>query len=156
MKTKRQKKIIEIIENSAIATQEELAIRLEKAGYEVTQATVSRDIKELGLIKIPVGNNTYKYGITGETATPHNEDRLRRMLRELVVGVNYSENIIVLKTYPGNAQSVASFIDGAKWSEVIGSVAGDDTILLVVKDPRGEDTLRQVQELIAKIKSLME
>lgn len=156
MKTKRQKKIIEIIENSDIATQEELATELEKAGYEVTQATVSRDIKELGLIKIPVGNNSYKYGITGESAFPHNEDRLRRMLRELVVGLNYSENIIVMKTYPGNAQSVASLIDGAKWPEVIGSVAGDDTILLVVKDPSGGDTRKQVQHLTEKIKNLME
>lgn len=156
MKTRRQKKIIEIIEKTAIATQEELATALEKAGYEVTQATVSRDIKELGLIKIPVGNNTYKYGIPGETAMPHNEDRLRRLLKELVVGLNYSENLLVLKTYPGNAQSVASLIDGAKWPEVIGTVAGDDTILLVIKDPQGGDTKRQVELLLEKLKSLME
>lgn len=156
MKSQRQKRIIQIIENHPIATQEELALALEKAGYDVTQATVSRDIKELGLIKIPVGNNTYKYGIPGETALPHNEERLRRLLQELVVGLNFSENLIVLKTYPGNAQSVASLIDGAKWPEVIGTVAGDDTILLVVKDPRGGDTKKQVELLLDKLKSLME
>lgn len=156
MKTKRQKKIIEIIERTAIGTQEELALELEKIGYEVTQATVSRDIKELGLIKIPAGNNTYKYGIRGDTAIPHNEERLRRMLQELVIGLDYSENIVVLKTYPGSAQSVASLVDGAKWPEVIGTVAGDDTILLVVKDPQGKDTPGQVRELMVKLKSITE
>lgn len=156
MKTRRQKKILEIIEKYDIATQEELAAALVKAGFEVTQATVSRDIKELGLIKIPIGKNVYKYGIPGETGLPYNQERLRRMLQELVIGIDFSENLIVMKTYPGNAQSVASLIDGAKWPEVIGTVAGDDTLLLVVKDPQGGDTKKTVELLLQKLKSLME
>ncbi len=156
MKSKRQRKIIEIIEKKAIATQEELALELEKNGFEVTQATVSRDIKELGLIKIPAGNNTYKYGIPGDTTLPFSEDLMRRRLREMVTGMDYSENIVVLKTYPGNAHTVASLIDGAKWPEVIGTVAGDDTILLVVKAPKGGSINKQAKLLADKLKNLME
>lgn len=156
MKNKRQKKILEIIVEKEISTQEELAIELEKSGFDVTQATVSRDIKELGIIKIPTGSNTYKYGIHGDSVLPHNEERLRRRLQEMVVSIDYSENIIVLKTYPGNAQTVAFLLDGAKWPEVIGSVAGDDTILLVVKEPKGGSTKKQVKMLLDKLNNLME
>ncbi len=156
MKSRRQIKIQQIIEEKDIATQEELAAELEKAGYEVTQATVSRDIKELGLVKIPTGTNTYKYGFSSDGGWSHNEDRLRRRLREMVHSVDYSENIIVIKTYPGNAQTVAFLIDGAKWPEIIGSVAGDDTILLVVKAHPDGNTQEQVKAMMDKLNNLIE
>ncbi|MFZ5753886.1 MAG: arginine repressor [Bacillota bacterium] len=150
MKTRRQKKIIEIIQNNIISTQEELAEALRNEGFEVTQATVSRDIKELRLVKIPTGQNSYKYGVPNEQGIVQNEDRLRRMMQELVTGMDYSENIVVLRTYPGNAHGVASLIDAANWKEVIGTVAGDDTILLVVKPTAA------VPALMQKIRELME
>lgn len=151
MKTLRQKKIMELVENQEISTQEELAEALKKAGFEVTQATISRDIKELRFVKIPTGNNTYRYGLPPERSNfPQNDERLKRMIQDSVVSLDYSENLVVLRTYPGNAQAVASLIDGAEWESVIGTVAGDDTILLVVKP------LGQVENLIKKIRSLME
>lgn len=150
MKTRRQKKIIEIIQNNIISTQEELAEALRNQGFEVTQATISRDIKELRLVKIPTGHNSYKYGVPNEQGVVQNEDRLRRMMQELVIGMDYSENIVVLRTYPGNAHGVASLIDAANWKEVIGTVAGDDTILLVVKP------ISAVPALMQKIRELME
>lgn len=133
MKTARQRKIKEIIQNQQISTQEELSQALRRAGFNVTQATVSRDIKELRLIKIARKNNLYVYGLPKEQEIIYNEDRLRLMMREFVLDVDYSENLIVIKTYPGNAHGVASLIDGSKWSGIIGTLAGDDTILLVVK-----------------------
>lgn len=156
MKVRRQKKIIEIIENRVISTQEDLADALLNAGYEVTQATVSRDIKELGLVKIPAENNTYRYGVTGEQGIALNEDKLKRMFRELVIKADYSDNIIVLRTYPGNAHGIASLIDGSKWPQVIGTVAGDDTILLVVKDFEKSKASKEVLKLIERINRLME
>lgn len=156
MKVRRQKKIIEIIENQNISTQEDLAEALLKAGFEATQATVSRDIKELGLIKIPGDNNTYRYSVPGEQGMTLNEDKLKRMFRELVVSVDYSDNIIVLRTYPGNAHGIASLIDGSKWAQVIGTVAGDDTILMVVKDSEKRKVSGEVLKLMQRIKALME
>jgi transcriptional regulator of arginine metabolism len=150
MKALRQKKIKEIIKNQQISTQEELAAALKEAGFKVTQATVSRDIKELRLIKIAQENNTYVYGLPVEQGIIHNEDRVRMMMRELVIAVNASENIVVIKTHPGNAHGIASLIDGFNWESVIGTLAGDDTILLVIK-PRAK-----VQVILQKIKSLME
>lgn len=150
MKTKRHKKILEIIENQIISTQEDLAEALRRNGFDVTQATVSRDIKELRLIKVASGANAYRYSVPREPGLIPNEDRLRRMMQELVVNIDHSENIVVLRTYPGNAHAIASLLDGAAWEEVIGTVAGDDTILMVVKP------LEEVGLLVRKLNSLME
>lgn len=156
MKMRRHRKILEIIKNQVISTQEELADALRAAGFVVTQATVSRDIKDLRLVKITTGENAYRYGIPREQNFAQNEDRLRRMLQEMVTSIAESGNIVVLKTYPGNAHSVASLIDGANWPEVIGTVAGDDTILLVVKNPRKQEPTAEVTSLLRRLKSLME
>lgn len=150
LKVLRQRKIKEIIENENISTQEELASALKKAGFNVTQATVSRDIKELRLIKIAREDNLYVYGLPKEQEIVHNEERLRLMMQEFVLNINFSENIVVIKTYPGNAHGVASLIDGSKWQGVIGTLAGDDTILLVIKPKQ------KVGVIINKLKSLME
>lgn len=144
----RQKKIIEIIRSTPIETQDQLAGELTRAGFAVTQATVSRDIKELGLIKIPGDNNTSRYALPGREASPGGEERLRRQFINSVQGIDCSENLIVVKTLPGDAQGVASAIDQARLPGVIGTVAGDDTIMVVVK-PRSaaEDLMRRFREL---------
>ena len=149
LKALRQRKIKEIIKSKNISTQEELAQALQKAGFNVTQATVSRDIKELRLIKIARKDNLYVYGLPEEQEIIHNEERLRLMMQEFVLNIDYSENIVVMKTYPGNAHGVASLIDGSKWQGVIGTLAGDDTILLVIKPKE------KVGALINKLESLM-
>lgn len=133
MKARRQRKIIEIIRSRLIETQEDLAAALKESGFEVTQATVSRDIKELGLLKVPEDNNLFRYALPGQEPVRRSGERLRRLFPDLVVGVEVSENIIVIKTHPGGAQSVALAVDQAGWPEIIGTVGGDDTILVVVK-----------------------
>jgi transcriptional regulator of arginine metabolism len=150
LKALRQRKIKEIIKNKNISTQEELANALKEAGFNVTQATVSRDIKELRLIKITREDNLYVYGLPKEQEIVHNEERLRLMMQEFVLNINFSENIVVIKTYPGNAHGVASLIDGSKWQSIIGTLAGDDTILLVIKPKE------KVGAILHKLKSLME
>lgn len=150
MKSARQRKIKEIIKSQNISTQEELAEALKKAGYCVTQATVSRDIKELQLMKIVQKDNTYVYGLPIEPGVVRNEERIRMMMQELVTDVNHSENLIVIKTHPGNAHGIASLIDGLKWQGVVGTLAGDDTILLVIKPKT------KVRVILSMLKSLME
>lgn len=148
MKAIRQRRILEIIENKPIETQEELAEELRKQGFEVTQATVSRDIKELRLVKNLSNQGTYRYALPRD-AYRANGDRMARMFQDSVVRMDYSENIIVIKTLPGTAQAVASTIDTAQWEEIIGTVAGDDTILIVVKPKE------KVQETLDKFFQLM-
>lgn len=156
MKSRRQKKIIEIIEKQAVSTQDELAGALRSAGFNVTQATVSRDIKELRLVKVATGENTYRYGLPKEQEYAKNEGRLSRMMSELVISVAASENIIVLHTYPGNAHTIASLIDGSNWQEIIGTIAGDDTILLIVKSYHESQPRPEVARLMHRLKSMME
>lgn len=150
MKNKRHKKILELIENKVVETQEELAIQLRNQGFDVTQATVSRDIKELKLIKVSIDGNTYRYASPQEPVFTHSTERMKRVFQDSVKGYEFSENLIVLKTFPGLAQGVASVIDIAQWPEIIGTVAGDDTILIVVK-PKNK-----VKSLLAQFDSLME
>ncbi len=133
MKSKRQKQILEIIEQEEVETQEELAERLRERGTDVTQATVSRDIKDLHLIKIPSGDGRYKYALPLDRGSANTGERLERMLKDSVLYIDYSENLIVVKMLPGTAQGLASIIDNLRWKEIIGTVAGDDTIFLVVK-----------------------
>ncbi|GAW92308.1 arginine repressor [Calderihabitans maritimus] len=133
MKTRRQKEILEIINRKPIGTQQELARELKQQGFEVTQATISRDIKELGLVKVPVGRNAYRYAAPSERPMGNVYARLHRMFQDSVTEVDYSENLIVIKTLPGTAHAVASWIDKVEWKEIIGTVAGDDTILVIVK-----------------------
>lgn len=133
MKSIRHAKIREIIDSNVIETQDELANALRKQNIVVTQATVSRDIKELNLIKIPTGEGRYRYAYPLEKNLVFSKNRMARMFQDSVVGLNYSENIIVIKTLPGTANAVASTLDYAQWSEIIGTVAGDDNILVVIK-----------------------
>lgn len=147
MKARRQAKILELIKHSVIETQEDLAEALSAAGIPVTQATISRDIKELQLNKIPTGDGRYRYGIPDE-APPVSRDKLKRIFLESVLDVDYSENLIIVKSLPGTAPGVASAIDHLAWSEVIGSVAGDDTVMMVVK-PKGA-----TRDVVQRLRSL--
>ena len=149
MKTRRQRKIQELIAREVIRTQEELAERLREEGFEVTQATVSRDIKELGLVKVPTPGDEYRYALAVESHPTNYLERLKRLLRETVVSVNDSENLVLIRTIPGNAHALASLIDGSDWPDIIGTVAGDDTILLVVKPKEA------TAEVLARINGLM-
>ncbi|MEW6275604.1 MAG: arginine repressor [Bacillota bacterium] len=133
MKVQRQKKILEIIAQRAVQTQKELALALRAEGLQATQATISRDIKELGLLKAPAENNTVRYVLPETPRSLYREERLKRAFKDSVVSIDYSENLIVLKTFPGEAQGVASALDQVNLDGIIGTVAGDDTILIVVK-----------------------
>lgn len=132
-KAQRHIKIREIIATREIETQEELVEELRKAGYNVTQATVSRDIKELHLVKVPTHNGRYKYSLPADRRF-NPLQKLKRMLMECFVGIEKSENLIVIKTLPGNANAVGALIDNLEWPEIIGTIAGDDTILIVCRD----------------------
>lgn len=149
MKLARHSRIREIIENNEIETQEDLAAALKKLGMDVTQATVSRDIKELMLIKVPTDSGGYRYAFSMDQGAGISKSRMTRLFQESVLNIGYSLNIIVIKTTVGGANYVANALDAAKWSEVLGTVAGDDTIMIVVSPP--EDT-KKIVERLEKIK----
>ncbi|ABB15734.1 MULTISPECIES: arginine repressor [Carboxydothermus] len=134
MKIRRQKKILELVEQKVIRTQEELAEALKEAGFDVTQATVSRDIKELGLVKIPFQKDSYRYALPQKTVSAASIERLKRLFADAVSSYDQSENLIVIKTLPGAAQGVASAIDQVAFPEILGTIAGDDTILIIARD----------------------
>lgn len=148
VKALRHATIREIIENSVIETQEDLAEALSARAINVTQATVSRDIKELMLIKVPADDGRYRYAFPVENTTAFLQPRMERIFQDSVVGMDYSENIIVIKTLPGTAQAVAAAIDNTKWPDIIGTVAGDDNILVVVKP------IDAVSKVLAKLLAL--
>jgi transcriptional regulator of arginine metabolism len=148
MKAQRHIKIREIITTQEIETQDELVDELKKAGYNVTQATVSRDIKELHLVKVPTSHGTYKYSLPADRRF-NPAQKLKRMLQECFVGINQAENQIVIKTLPGNAHAVAALLDNLDWDEIIGTLAGDDTILVICqnKEVTGEIVQRFIDML---------
>lgn len=132
MKARRQAKILEIIKHHTVETQEELAEWLTREGVPVTQATISRDIKELSLQKVPVGDGRYKYALP-EDQLAGTLDRRKRILAESIISVDHSENIVVIRTVSGMAANVAYTVDQLNWPDVIGTVAGEDTAMVVVK-----------------------
>ncbi|MFZ7120403.1 MAG: arginine repressor [Eubacteriaceae bacterium] len=148
MKVARQSKILQIINNHKIETQEELAIKLKSIGFNVTQATVSRDIKELRLIKVMSSNGSYHYAPFKEINNVNNE-RIVNVFRELVVSIDYSGNIIVIKTLSGTAMAASAAIDSLEWIEIVGSIAGDDTIFIVVKD------IENIEDIVSKFKKII-
>lgn len=132
-KAKRHAKVLEIIRKQPIETQEDLALSLQKEGFQVTQATVSRDIKELGITKAPTGSGRYRYFLPQERSIEDSDRRMRRLFQDAVVSIDYSENLLVIRTLTGNAHAVAAIIDETEIPEIVGTIAGDDTILIVVK-----------------------
>lgn len=132
MKMSRHEKIKQIIESQVIETQDDLAKALKNSGIDVTQATVSRDIKELMLIKIPNTSGSYRYAFPKDQGVYLSQGRLERTFQDSIVSMVASENLLVVRTLPGTAQAVAYGIDYLKWPEVLGTVAGDDTIFICV------------------------
>lgn len=143
MKSKRQALILDIIEHNDLDTQEELALELEKNGVKVTQATISRDIKELSLIKVPDAKGGYKYAAAkqGEKSAL---DRHLRIFRDTVTNITDAGNLIVLKTISASAQAAAEIIDNLSWPEIVGTIAGDNTVLVIVKN------IEDVSDVMAK------
>lgn len=149
MKAQRHIKIREIITNKEIETQDELVEELKKAGYNITQATVSRDIKELHLIKVPTESGIYKYSLPTEEKRFNPEKKLKRTLQESFLSIDQSENFILLKTLPGNAQAVAAILDHLDWEEMMGTIAGDDTILIIArKRERAPELMQRFLDLL--------
>ena len=148
MKKLRQKKIIELVETYDVETQEELAEYLKQAGYQVTQATVSRDIRELKLSKLPAGGGRQKYiFLKQEESQPG--DKYIRVLREGFVSMDMAQNILVIKTVSGMAMAVAAAIDTMRLKEIVGSIAGDDTIMMAVR------TVEETKVLMEKIRGMI-
>ena len=148
MKNKRFSKILEIIKENDIDTQEELAERLKQCGIDVTQATVSRDIKELGLIKVSNESGKYKYAFRGKN-DGNTAVKLMNILAEAVVSIDHAVNTIVIKTLSGMGQAVGAAIDSLGWTEIIGTVAGDDTIFAVVKSESiAEQVVNKLKKMI--------
>jgi transcriptional regulator of arginine metabolism len=134
MKFQRQAKIIEIITQESVETQEELSERLRKAGFIATQATISRDIKELRLVKRMTDNGSYRYTVSAKEGEPGFSPRLKTIFRESVTSFDFAQNIVVIKTLPGLASAACSAIDSMNASYILGTLAGDDTGFLVIRD----------------------
>lgn len=148
MKKTRHAKIIELIQKYEVETQEELAARLREAGFNVTQATVSRDIRELKLSKVPARQGRQKY-IVLRQENGHLEDKYSRVLRDGYVFMERAQNILVIKTVSGMAMAAAAALDALKFEEVVGCIAGDDTIFVAVRG--GEEThtlMEKIQEML--------
>lgn len=148
MKKKRHEKIAEIIEKYEVETQEELARRLGEAGFAVTQATVSRDIREMKLTKVPAGAGRQKYVVLSQDGG-HMGDKYIRMLRESFLSMDMAQNILVVRTVSGMAMAAAAALDALEFSEVVGCIAGDDTIFAAVR------TVEETRTLMEKIRGLV-
>ena len=134
MKSQRQAKIMEIISTTNVETQEQLLQLLQEAGFNSTQATISRDIKELRIVKELTSFGTYRYATTAKEMTGTFSARLNTIFRECVTGFDYAQNIIVIHTLPGLANAAASALDAMNMSVVLGTIAGDDTVFVVMRD----------------------
>ena len=147
MKQKRQDRIIELIEYKNIETQEELAKLLKQSGFDVTQATVSRDIRELKLSKMPSTDGKQKYVIINRQED-HLNDKYSRVLRDGYLSMDMAQNILVIKTVSGMVMAVAAAIDALKFDEIVGSIAGDDTIMAAI---RSVDDTKSVMDKIHQL-----
>lgn len=145
-KNDRQRKIIELINQYDISTQTELTNKLIEAGFDVTQATTSRDLQEMRIMKVTLANGTYKYATAKDTDIKIN-DKLQTVFEQCLVSVDYAVNIVVLKTISGAAQAVGYALDSFTWEEIIGSIAGDDTVMIVV---RNEKSAKQLVSRLTK------
>ena len=143
MKNDRQAMILEIIAQENIETQEQLLTRLQARGFRCTQASISRDIKQLHLMKEPMGQGVYKYAVSGNRTTLNVAAKLRTIFRECIVSIDYAQNIVVVKTMPGLANGACSALDNMDMNDIVGSLAGDDTALLVMRNTEAAELLCQ-------------
>lgn len=149
MKSQRQAKILEIISNKNIETQEQLLAELQAEGFRGTQATISRDIKELRIVKELTSLGTYRYTISSSDLGSSFSARLNTIFRECVISFDYAQNIIVVRTLPGLASAAGSAIDAMNLNMIVGTLAGDDTVMIVMRDTNAAATL------CGEIKSLL-
>lgn len=147
MKVNRHAKIVELIQKYDVETQEELADYLNASGFQVTQATVSRDIRDLKLTKIPTNTGKQKYVVL-QTPKEDLSDKYRRVLQDGYLSMDMAQNILVIKTVPGMAMAVAASLDAMEWHEVVGCIAGDDTIMCAI---RSVEETTSVMDKISKI-----
>lgn len=148
VKKNRHSRIIELIQEYDIETQEDLADKLREDGYQVTQATVSRDIRELKLSKVQAGNGKQKYIVIGHDDS-HLADKYIRVLKDGFISMDNAQNILVVKTVSGMAMAVAVALDAMKMREIVGSIAGDDTIMIAVR------TTQETKEVMGKIREIL-
>lgn len=134
MKSQRQAKIMEIISNRNVETQEQLLTELQSAGFRSTQATISRDIKELRIVKELTSFGTYRYTAASDEVGGTFSSKLNTIFRECITSFDYAQNIVVIRTLPGLASAAASAIDAMNMSVIVGSLAGDDTVFIVMRD----------------------
>ena len=134
MKSQRQAKILDIISVRNVETQEQLLEALQKEGFNSTQATISRDIKELRIVKELTGLGTYRYTTTAVEADSSFSNRMKTIFKECVIGFDYAQNIMIIKTLPGLASAAGSAIDAMNLNSIVGSLAGDDTVMVVMRD----------------------
>ena len=149
MKSQRQAKILEIIAKKNIETQEQLLMELQEEGFRGTQATISRDIKELRIVKELTSLGSYRYAVSSSDLGSSFSARLNTIFRECVISFDYAQNIIVVRTLPGLASAAGSAIDAMNLSTIVGTLAGDDTVMIVMRDTNAAATL------CGEIKSLL-
>lgn len=152
MKGNRHAKIIELIQKNHIETQEELAEYLNQEGFRVTQATVSRDIRDLKLTKVPDKNGKQRYAVHMNEGNGMGE-KYMRVLRDGYISMDMAQNILVIKTVSGMAMAVCAAIDAMRWNEVVGSIAGDDTIMCAIRSV--EDTAKVMDKIGRDRKSVV-
>ena len=149
MKNDRQAMILEIIAQENIETQAQLLGRLYEKGIRCTQATISRDIKAMHLIKEPVGHGVYKYAVSSNRTKLNFAEKLRTIFRESITSIASAQNIVVLKTMPGLASAACSALDNMEINYMVGSLAGDDTAFLVMKDAESAESFcREIEEML--------
>ena len=148
MKSARHEKIIELIRKYNIDTQEELASRLNESGFKVTQATISRDIRALNMTKVTGKDGKSRYAIL-ESSSPDTGDKYSRVMRDAIASADAARNLVVIRTVPGMAMGVAAALDAMKWPEILGSIAGDDTIMCALRtDDEAETVTERVLALV--------
>lgn len=151
VKENRQAEILRIISEAAVETQEQLLSQLKLRGIKATQATISRDIKELHLIKEPTGDGTYRYvAVSAKESHKNHAGRLRNIFKEGVTSFDIAQNIIVVKTMPGLASAAGAALDGMEGEGIVGSLAGDDTVILIMR------TNADAEEFLEEIRSMLE
>jgi len=151
MKAKRQMRIIELVSQNIVTSQDELCELLAKEGIKVTQATISRDIKELNLVRVPTGDGRYRYTLMPGDPSSVYRERFHRLFSDCCISMGKSQNIILVKTISGAASAVGEAIDGLKLDGILGTVAGDNVVMVVVKD---DVSTSEVLEALRKIAGL--
>ena len=149
MKSERQAEILKIIQAGDVETQEQLLLELEERGFRATQATISRDIKELRLVKELTSRGGYRYAVSEQRSAGTTDARLRNILREGVISVDFAQNIVVVRSMPGTANAVLAALDSMEIPKMLGSLAGDDTGILIMRDTAAaEEFSREVHQLL--------